>query len=833
MYKSTFVVFLLLFFCGPLLAQQASIAGKIMNEKAEPMAGVSVVVLGNTSGVTSNDSGRFVINVRSGRAIALVFSYAGYKTQQLRFYLTTAEQESIFVRMEPGAAELAPVEVTSKKDRRESGLVSINPKFITQNPSPITGVESMIKVLVGSNNELSSQYNVRGGSYDENLIYVNDFEVFKPYLIRNGQQEGLSFINPELVRNVNFYNGGFHARYGDKMSSVLDVQYKKPTAFKGSAYVGLLEQGMHAEGSAAKSKVTYLFGVRNRNLRNLLSAQETKGNYQPSSNDVQAVISYAPNNKWQLDMVGNLSSTRFDLEPQESQQTTSVFTSQFSANLGLDIFFTGKEVDKYNTRMLGLSATHQVNDKMKLKGMLSYFNNKEAENINIAGSYLFGERDFDKASSSFGLIANPLGAGVFLNYARNELNVQVLNATLKGSYDKGQHYWQFGHSVERNTITDALNEFEYQDSAGYSLPNNAGPLQVFRNLKGNASIEAWRMNGYMQDNIAFNKNNGLNLQAGLRYNYNTLNNELLLSPRVGVSYAPLQWKRDVIFKGSAGLYHQPPFYREMRRPDGSVNTDLKAQRSWQVSGGMDYAFKMMDRPFRVSTEAYYKNMWNVVTYDIDNVRLRYAGENNAKAYAYGVEGRLFGELVKDAESWLSVGFMKSMENIDGDFYQQYFNKDGELITANTQDQIATDSTRMDVGWLRRPTDRRINIGLFFSDYLTTNKNFRVHTQLLYGSNLPYNIPGSVRYRNALEIPSYFRVDMGFSYLLVGGDKSLRRSHDPFRNLESMLLSLEVFNLLDRANTISYALIKDFDNNTFAIPNRLTPRLVNVKLTVRW
>ncbi|WP_246185934.1 TonB-dependent receptor [Phnomibacter ginsenosidimutans] len=824
---------MLLFFCGPLLAQQASIAGKIMNEKAEPMAGVSVVVLGNTSGVTSNDSGRFVINVRSGRAIALVFSYAGYQTQQLRFLLNPGEQENIFVRMEPGRSELTPVEVTSKKDRREAGLVSINPKFITQNPSPITGVESMIKVLVGSNNELSSQYNVRGGSYDENLIYVNDFEVFKPYLIRNGQQEGLSFINPELVRNVNFYNGGFQARYGDKMSSVLDVQYKKPTAFKGSAYVGLLEQGLHAEGTAAKSKVTYLLGVRNRNLRNLLSAQETKGNYQPSSNDLQAVISYAPNKKWQLDMVGNLSSTRFDLEPQESQQTTSVFTSQFAANLGLDIFFTGKEVDKYNTRMLGLSATHQVNDKLKLKGMLSYFNNKEAENINIAGSYLFGERDFDKASSTFGLIANPLGAGVFLNYARNELDVQVLNATLKGSYDKGQHYWQFGHSVERNTITDALNEFEYQDSAGYSLPNNAGPLLVFRNLKGDATIEAWRMNGYVQDNIAFKKNNGLNLQAGLRYNYNNLNNELLLSPRVGVSYTPLQWKRDVIFKGSAGLYHQPPFYREMRRPDGSVNTDLKAQRSWQVSGGLDYAFKMMQRPFRLSAEAYYKNMWNVVTYDIDNVRLRYAGENNAKAYAYGVEGRLFGELVKDAESWLSVGFMKSMENIDGDFYHDYYNRNGELITANTQDQVATDSTRMDVGWLRRPTDRRINIGLFFSDYLTTNKNFRVHTQLLYGSNLPYNIPGSVRYRNALEIPSYFRVDMGFSYLLVGGDKSLRRSHDPFRNIESMLLSLEVFNLLDRANTISYALIKDFDNNSFAIPNRLTPRLVNIKLTVRW
>jgi hypothetical protein len=617
------------------------------------------------------------------------------------------------------------------------------------------------------------------------------------------------------------------------MSSVLDVQYKKPTAFKGSAYVGLLEQGFHVEGSAAKNKVSYLLGVRNRNLRNLLQSQETKGNYIPSSSDLQGTISWQPNSKWLMEMLGNISSTKFELEPEESQQTTSVFTPQFSANLGLDIYFTGREKDKYNTNMIGLSATRFFSEHFKLKGMVSYFRNQEEENINIEGTYLFGERDFDQSSPNFGLITNPLGAGVYLDYARNKLDTKVLNASVKGTYDKGNHFLQFGNTIEQNDISDKLNEFEYQDSAGYSLPNQSGPLVLFSSINGNQSFSVTRFSGYIQDNILFDKTPGLTMQAGVRYNYNTLNNEFLISPRVGASYTPTKWKKDVIFKGSAGIYNQPPFYREMRRPDGTVNTDLKAQRSWQLSTGMDYAFKMLSRPFRFSGEAYYKNMSQVVPYDVYNVQVRYFGENNAKAYAYGVEGRLFGELVKDAESWLSVGFMKTMENINNDFYFDYYNKNGELITADTEDKRATDSTQVDVGWLRRPTDRRINLGLFFSDYLTTNKNFRVYLQTLYGTNLPFNIPGSVKYRNALEIPSYLRVDLGFTYQLVGGERSLRRSHDPFKNFENIWISLEVFNLLDKANTISYSLVKDFDNNTFAIPNRLTPRLINLKLSVRW
>jgi hypothetical protein len=409
----------------------------------------------------------------------------------------------------------------------------------------------------------------------------------------------------------------------------------------------------------------------------------------------------------------------------------------------------------------------------------------------------------------------------------------VLNATIRGTYSKNNHYLQFGSSIEQNKLEDELNEFELLDSAGYSLPNTSGPFAISKSIKANSDLDYTRISGFIQDNLVFNNKPGLTVQGGLRYNYNTLNNELVISPRIGVSYTPQHWKKDIILRASAGAYHQPPFYREMRRYDGTVNTDLLAQRSWQFSTGLDYAFKISNRPYRFTTEAYYKSMTEVVPYDVDNVRLRYYGENMAKAYAYGIEGRLYGELVKDAESWLSIGFMKTMENLNSDFYYNYYNNAGEIITSETEDQVVADSARVDVGWLRRPTDRRFNLGLYFSDYLSTNENFRVYVQTLFGTNLPYNIPGSVKYRNALEIPAYLRVDIGFTYRLVGGDKNQRRSHDPFRAFNDMWISLEVFNLLDRDNIISYSLVKDFANNTYAIPNRLTPRLINLKLSVSW
>jgi hypothetical protein len=686
------------------------------------------------------------------------------------------------------------------------------------------GVESMLKVFVGSNNELTSQYNVRGGSYDENLIYVNDFEIFRPYLVRNGQQEGLSFINPELVRNINFYNGGFQARYGDKMSSVLDIQYNKPKSFGGSAYISLLEQGFHLEGIGAKNKLSYLVGLRNRSNQNLLKRQETQGSYTPSSADIQALINYQLNNKWSTELLGNISRTKFSLVPEFSQLTSSVFSPFFTANVGVDIYFEGREKDQYSTAMLGLSATYEPNKKLKLKWLTSRFENDEQENIDIAGAYLFGDRDFDKSSTSYGVIVNPLGAGINQNFARNRLNIVDYNLSHKGSYEWKKHFIQWGLGYDKTRIADKLHEWEYQDSAGYSLPFETDRLQLNNVLNSSANLDINKYTGYLQDNIVIHqKGNTYTFNGGIRFNYNDLNSQLLVSPRFGISWNPAG-KKDIVLRAAAGTYHQPPFYRELRRYDGTVNTQLEAQRSSQYVIGADYNFIGLGRPLRLTTEAYFKYMTHVVPYDIDNVRVRYFGENRAKAYAAGVEMRLFGELVKDAESWLSLGLMRTRENLENDFYTNY------TLDSNFK---PVDSSIVEGGWLRRPTDRMITFGMFFQDYLATNKNLKVYINSLYGSNLPYNIPGSIKYRNALRIEPYIRIDLGFSALLLDSERSNRRSHSPFRSFDNIWASLEIFNLIDRPNTISYLLIKDFQNNIFTMPNRLTPRLVNFKIVARW
>ena len=803
----------------------AFVSGKVLDENENPLSKVSVVILGRQSGIVTSDSGTFHLKVIANRAFAIQFSYTGYKIEQRNFLLNENEEEFVTVKMERGATELPGVTISNQRDRENAGLIQINPKYTLNLPAPVTGVESVIKIFVGSNNELTSQYNVRGGSYDENLIYVNDFEIFRPYLVSNAQQEGLSFINPEMVRNINFYAGGFQAKYGDKMSSVLDIQYKKPKAFGGSAYVGILEQGFHVEGVTSKNRLAYLVGLRNRTNKNLLSSQETKGNYVPSSTDLQALITYQFNSRWQAEFLGNVSKTKFSFEPEFSQLTSSVFSPYFSANLGLDVYFDGREKDQYFTNMVGVSVTEQVNRRLKLKWLASRLENNEDENIDITGAYLFGERDFDKSKPTYGLIVNPLGAGLYQNYARNTLDITNWNISHRGSYDKGKHFFQWGLGVDQTLINDKLNEWEYLDSAGYSLPHTPDVLQLNGVIKSTADLTINKVSGFFQDNIVFgDTSNSFTLQLGVRYNYNSLNKESLVSPRIGASWKP-NWRHDFVFRAAAGVYDQPPFYRELRKYDGTLNTDVKAQRSIQGVAGFDYNFKGLGgRPFRWTTETYYKSMTHVNPYDVENVRVRYYGNNDAKAYAAGFETRLFGELVKDAESWISFGIMRTKENIKNDYYTEY--------TLDSLNQ-PIDSTKVPGGWFRRPTDRLITFGMFFQDYLSTNKNFKVYLNMIYGSNLPYNIPGSVKYRNALIIDPYIRVDIGFSVLLLDADRSNRRSHSPFRNFDNIWASLEVFNLIDRANTISYMLIKDFANNVFAVPNRLTPRLVNFKIVARW
>ena len=828
------VLFILVFIglSGFSQKKAAYVSGKVIDENENPLPGVSVTILGKENGIVTSDSGTYSIKVPAEKAFALIFSFTGYRDEQKNFYLSENEEEQLTVKLDRSGKTLQAVVINDQKERTETGLVKINPKSTTTLPSATGGVEALIKILVGSNNELTSQYSVRGGNYDENLIYINDFEIYRPFLVSNAQQEGLSFINPELAKNISFYNGGFQAKYGDKISSVLDIQYKKPTTFGGSAYVSLLEQGFHFEGSSKNQKLTWLFGVRSKTNKDLLSSQEVKGNYVPSASDLQAFVTYKLSNKLQLELLGILSGSKFTLIPESAQKSTAVFSPLFTADLALNIFFDGQEKDNYNTNLVGLSLNQQINKRVKLKWMASHYGDNENENFDITGAYLFGERDFDKTSSSYGQIVNPLGAGVYQNYARNALNIDVYNISHKGNFDKGKHFIQWGAGVDHTIIHDRLNEWEYQDSAEYSLPYNPNVLNLNRVLKSSTNLSIDKYSGYVQDNIRLGDSvRDVTLQVGARFNYNSLNHEFLVSPRAQLSYKP-NWKKDIVLKAAAGVYDQPPFYREMRRYDGTVNTGLKSQKSVQFVAGFDYNLSTGNRPIRITTEAYYKSLTDVDVYDIDNVRIQYYGNNNAKAYATGIETRIFTDLVKDAESWFSIGLSSTKENLDNDYYYTYKNAAGEIITSQTTDQVAADSVKTDVGYVRRPTDRLLTLGLFLQDYLSTNKNFRVHLNLIYGSNMPYNIPNSVRYRDALIIEPYIRADIGFSALLLS-EKSLRRSHSPFRGFDNIWASLEVFNLIDRANTISYQLIKDYANNTFSIPNRLTPRLINFKLLARF
>jgi len=810
----------------------ALVSGKVVDENENAIAGATVTILGKQNGILTSDSGSFRITVPADKAFALVFSHADFRDVQKNFYLSEGEEEQVTVRLLRNSKTLETVVISDDKERKETGLIIINPKSAVTLPGATGGVEGLIKTLVGSNNELTSQYSVRGGNYDENLIYINDFEIYRPYLVRNGQQEGLSFINPELVKNINFYNGGFQAKYGDRISSVLDIQYKKPVTFGGSVYISPLEQGLHFEGGSKNKKLSWLFGVRNKTYKNLLSSQETKGNYVPSASDLQAYLNYKISEKLQLEVLGIISGSRFTLIPESAQKSTAVFSPLFTANLGLDIFFDGQEKDNYNNSLIGVSLVHSVNKKVKLKWMVSRYGDIENENFDITGAYLFGERSFDKTKPDFGQITNPLGAGVYQNYARNALDVQVYNFSHKGTYELGKHFLQWGAGIDHTIINDHLNEWEFQDSAGYSLPFDPNQINLSNVLKSNAHLTVDKYNGYLQDNIRLSSSlNEVALQAGVRFNYNSLNKEFIVSPRAQISYKP-DWKKDVVFKASVGIYDQPPFYREMRRYNGTINTALKSQKSIQYVAGIDYNLSYAERPMRITTEVYYKSLWDVDPYDIDNLQIQYFGENVAKAYSAGIETRLFTELVKDAESWFSIGISQTKENIDNDFYYTYKNAEGEIISAKTTDQVVVDSVKTNVGWVRRPTDRLITMGLFLQDYLSTNKNFKVHLNMIYGSNMSYNIPNAVRYRNALIIEPYIRVDVGFSALLLS-EKSLRRSHSPFKSFENIWASLEVFNLIDRANVISYQLIKDFNNDIFTIPNRLTPRMLNFKLLARF
>lgn len=804
------LVLLIFFSCwstvGIWAQQQAVLRGHITDENGIPLSAVSIVDANSNSSAMSDSLGNYLISIPSGKKVYLRATLFLYEKEFITINKAQAgDTITKNITMDALDEVLQEVIIRNSAIRSEAGGVDMRLKNVELNPSPVGGIEGLIKTMMGSNNELTSQYTVRGGNFDENLVYVNDFEIYRPFLVRSGQQEGLSFVNSDLTERVNFSIGGFQSKYGDKLSSVLDVTYKTPKKFAGSAILSFLGAQAHIEGTNHNKKLTYLFGARQKSNQYLLQSQPIKGQYTPTFTDIQGLVNYKFNAKWEIEFLANYARNRFNFIPEESSAAFGFATEAYE----LYTVYNGGEVDQFDSRFGGLSLTYRPTEKSKLKILASNFETNEFETYDIHGEYAFYALEADMGKEEFGQRKFSLGTGQIHDYARNYLTASVTNIGLRGSHDANKHYIQWGVDGSFAQINDKMLEWQRRDSAGFTQPANPDSILMNKVYTANNQLEYERFAAFIQDNILLGKMMTLNL--GVRANYTVLNKELIISPRVQYSVKP-DWERDIVFRMSAGMYAQPAFYREMRTMEGDLNTELKAQKSFHSAAGFDYNFSMWDnRPFKITAEVFYKELWDLVPYEYDNVRIRYYANNNGKGYAYGGEVRLYGDLVKDAESWISVGYLK------------------------TEQKILDPSTGAYSAFMPRPTDQRLNFGMFFSDYLPRNKNFKMFLNLIYATGLPFS-PASKGLDPAFQyrIPDYKRVDIGFAALLIDGAKNNKPAYSLFSNLKSVWLTAEVFNLLGIMNTLSYQWIQDYSTlRTYAIPNRLTARLINLKLAVRF
>ena len=842
-----FLFFLVIFglSCSLVVAQEkAIVSGKILDKKGNPIEAVAIAIMDIPGGVSSDSKGLYKLEIPANQELTLVFSHISFKTKKLSINLKPGEHYNVNPNLEHASTQLQNVTVEDQQTRTTS-LTRINPKIVMVIPTASGGVEAIIKTLPGvsSSNELSSQYSVRGGNYDENLVYVNDIEIYRPFLVRSGQQEGLSFINSDMVSSILFSAGGFEAKYGDKLSSVLDIKYRKPREFAGSASISLLGGALHLEGVSKDYRFTYQFGVRQKSTRYLLNSLNTEGDYKPSFTDFQGHITYDVNDEVEISFLGNYAKNKYLFVPLNRETKFGTVNEA----LQLKIYFDGQELDEYQTFQGALATTVRPNPDLKLKFIAAGFRTFESETFDIQGQYWLDELEKDIGKEEFGEAKLNRGVGTYLTHARNYLDATVFSFAHKGFLYKKNPYLQWGIKGQHEEITDQLNEWNMIDSAGFSLPKTpdsvgytnpslqtSRSLELLDVLKTNVNVSSNRMMAYVQNNWAWSTKDTIELTftGGVRINYWDLNNQTIISPRITFSIKP-NWKKDVVFRAAAGLYSQQPFYRELRDLQGVIHTDVKAQESIHMVLGGDYNFKAWNRPFKLVSELYYKHLNNLIPYEIDNVRIRYYANNNAVGYAKGIDLKINGEFVRGVESWVSMSVMKTQEDILDDYYFEYYNQAGEKIIAGyTYDQVVTDSVRFEPGYIPRPTDQRVNFSLFFQDYLPKNPNFKMHLNLVYGTGLPFGPPSFERYKDTLHIPSYRRVDIGFSAQLVSEDSELK-AKNPLRHLKSMWVSLEIFNLLGINNTISYLWIKDVTNRQYAVPNFLTSRLLNLKLVTKF
>lgn len=764
----------------------------------------SITVEETQKGIYANSLGEYQLKLEANKTFTLIFKNLGHIP--VRKSVKVQEKEVIYVDadLKPDQKQGQEVEVIGKKEfRDQTSVTTLDPKLARLIPTPFGDFNKILATLPGvvSNNELSSSYSVRGGNYDENLVYVNDMEVYRPFLVRAGQQEGLSFVNPDLVSEVEFSTGGWQSRYGDKLSSVLNIKYKEPTKHAGSLSLGILSRGAHAEGASKNRRITYVAGVRQKTAQYLFQANkvfkglEVQGEYFPRFTDFQTYLTFdltgketfkETPRKTVFGVLGAVARNRYLVRPTTRESQFGTLQRVFR----LTAAFDGQETMNYTTYQLGLKLSHKYNNRWRSDVTLSGVNTRERENIDLEGGYRLCDIETNPSKTNFNQCIFERGIGTEYNYARNRLDGNIFNLLNRNYFRHDTNSLiEFGVGAAAEHLDDNLYEYRFVDSADY--------VTVTPPLIAINQLNSYRANGYAQQTRFFNKST---LTYGIRANYWTLNKQLIVSPRVQYSYKP-GWKNDFVFKISSGRYAQPAFYRELRNYQGALNRQLKAQDSWHFVMGSDFKFKMYGRDFKFTGEMYGKYITNVVPYDVDNVRLRYFGTNSATAYAVGTDLRIGGEFVKGAESWFSLGVLSTRENVEGD------NK----------------------GYIRRPTDQRVTLGIFFQDHLPNRPSARMYLNTIVGTGLPFGPPQNINNRSSLVAPAYRRVDIGFSKVLSLADKSTKTG----RYFESLWLSLEVLNLTGAPNVISYTWIKDIYDNQFAIPNTLSARFLNVRAIVRF
>lgn len=883
--------------------QKYKVSGRCIDLRGVPVAQVEVYSpTAEKQLVFTDDAGEYELVFRAKDSVIIYYRTSHMEEKQKMFVGGDARARMIKFPFQQQEGV-----VVQGQYAQNGGVPPLKPGDLQLIPGT-GGVEKFLiySTAAVSNNELTTNYNVRGGSYEENLVYVNGFNIYRPFLTRSGQQEGMSFINTALVQSVRFSAGGFDAEYGDKLSSVLDITYKTPQAFHGSLSASLLGVEAHVEQDAG-ARFNYLIGARYRANGYLLNSLPTKGSYNPVFWDAQFLTNYNINENLTWSVIGHFSSNNYRFAPETQETDFGTANEAYS----FKVYFEGQEDTRFQTMMGGTALKWKASKNTNLDFYATAFNTVEREYFDILGEYYINELETDPSKEEFGDSVAVLGVGGFLNHARNRLDATIINL-----YHNGEHIFKKGHvdaarlkfrshalkwgvNFQQDYFQDQLSEWKLVDSAGYSLPQgNNDKVELFETIKSDLSLQAQRYTGFMQFNSVWSNNvqnkvvtvskkykvkdkegqthrekttltdtirespNRWLLSVGFRSGYTTANQEFYLTPRATVRFFPRVYmirrgqvvRRNVELRLATGMYYQPPFYREFRTFDGQLNLDVKAQKSVHAVLGTDVYFDMWDRevPFKFTAEAYYKYMWDLNVYEIDNVRTRYYANNNAKGYAYGLDMNVNGQFVEGIESYFKVGFLHTEEDVIGDYYYDYYNAAGEKIKAGvTTDQVAVDSIRVEPGYIPRPTDQWVNFGALVQDRMPKFESFTVQMGMQYGSRLPYGPPDYNRYKDTLRQKSYFRVDIGMSYdflykyrkreMKLARDKAMGvkteetevRRNFFTRTFTDAILSFEVFNLLGINNVLSKQWIQDVSGQYYSIPNYLTQRRFNLKLILRF